>query len=218
MSRTGAVDRAAGDEVHFWDSVLAVVGGPGELQALAVTQNTRMQSGDLFSAIMPRHSRLLADTVAFVWHATPKANGYRVVVLDRADKVVYSQQVTDTTLTSTTGAMKLAAGQLYYWHVESASDAGYRTVEYALFVLSGNERTSTEATLSELRSDLDPDDAAIGQLILASAFEEMGLTYDAHRAYASAISMAPDVQNYKFMFAEFLRRQGLNMEAYAAYR
>ncbi len=218
MKTTGAVDRAAGNDVQVWDSVLAIVGGPGELQALAVVQTSAVQSGSLFSVIMPRHTRLIGDTVAFVWHQSPKANSYKVVIVDARDQVVFFETIADTMLIRDLATLKLMPGSVYYWHVESASDASYRTDEYALYPLAGDERSSTESVISQIAGDLDPEQEAIGQLILASAFEEMGLTYDAHRAYSNAMNMAPDVQNYKRLFAEFLRRQGLNIEAYVAYR
>ncbi len=218
MRTTGSVDRAAGDDVSVWDSVLTMVGGPGELQALAVVQSNAVSNGSVFSVIMPRHTRLLADTVRFEWHRSPKAGSYKLVVTDREDKAVHTTTVSDTFYTASVATMGLKEGQLYYWHVESAADASYRTDEYALYRLSGEERTSSLAMVNEVKADYDADDAAIGQLILGAAFEDMGLYYDARIAYLNAVTMAPDVQNYKRLYADFLRRQGLNMEAYTAYR
>ncbi len=218
MRTTGSVERAVGDDVSVWDSVLNVVGAPGELQALAVVQSSAVSKGEVFSVIMPRHTRLLADTVRFEWHRTPKVSSFKVVVTDRDDKAVYTMTVSDTFYTATTTSMSLKEGQLYYWHVENAADASYRTDEYALYRLTGEERLSSEQLIADVKSEFDSDQAAIGQLILGAAFEDMGLYYDAQRAYKSAVDMAPDIQNYKRMYADFLRRQGLNMEAYAAYR
>jgi hypothetical protein len=218
MRTTGSVERAMGDDVSAWDSLLNIVGAPGELQALAVVQSSAVAKGEVFSVIMPRHTRLLADTVRFEWHRTPKVTTFKVVVTDREDKAVHSVTVSDTFYTATTAAMNLKEGQLYYWHVENSADASYRTDEYALYRLTGEERVSSEQLIADVRSEYDSDEAAIGQLILGAAFEDMGLYYDAQRAYKSAVEMAPDIQNYKRMYADFLRRQGLNMEAYAAYR
>lgn len=218
MRTTGSVERAVGDDVSAWDSILAVVGGPGELQALAVVQSNAVAKGEVFSVIMPRHTRILADTIRFEWHRTPKVKNYRVVVTDREDKAVHTKALTDTSYTAPASALGLKDGQLYYWHVENADDASYKTDEYALYRLTGEERISSEQLIADVRSEYDPDEAAIGQLILGAAFEDMGLYYDAQRAYQNAVTMAPDIENYKRLHADFLRRQGLNMEAYAAYK
>ena len=115
-------------------------------------------------------------------------------------------------------SMKLSAATLYYWHVEGTDDADFHSDEYALWNLSGEERQSAEQTIAEIRSDMSEEDGAIGQLILGAAFEDMGLYADAHASYAKAVRMAPDVQNYKRLYADFLRRQGLNLDAYVAYK
>ena len=218
MRTTGSVDRAAGNDVSFWDSVLNVVGAPGELQALAAKDADAVASGDLLAVIMPRHTRLLDDSVAFVWHKSPKATQYKVVILSRQDAVVHSFVTSDTVYIASVASLGLQMGELYYWHLESASDPGYHTDEYALYALAGDERSTTEALVGDVMAEYDAGEEAIGKLILAAAFEDMGLFYDAHKAYKHAIELAPDIQNYKRLYAEFLQRQGLNSDAYAAYK
>lgn len=217
MRTTGSVERAAGDEVNVWDSIAAHVGGPGELQALAFIANNSVASGDNLAVIMPRSTRLLSDTVTFVWHRTPKASRYRVVISDRRDKVVLNKELTDTTLTVQLKNAGIAEGELYYWHVEDASNASFASDAYGLFILNGQDRTSTEETIRSVKEDFDDEDAAINHLILASAYEDQGLVYDAYNEYGKAVEGAPGVQNYKRMYAEFLKRHALNMEAYQAY-
>lgn len=218
MKTTGSVDRVEGDEVNLADSVLAMVGAPGELQALAVVQNSSIADGTEFNVIMPRHTRLKSDSLRFVWHRSPKVREYKVVVVDASNAVAYSTVCTDTTVTATTSAMGISPGKPYYWHLENSQDPSYRTGEYALYVVPAQERVTIDETVAAIHADMDEDESAIGMIILASAFEDMGLTYDAYRAYTTATALAPDVQNYKRLFAEFLKRQGLNLEAYLAYR
>ena len=218
MRTTGSVERAMGDEVSVWDSVLAVVGGPGELHALAAVEGGAMNQGTNLVIITPRHTRLLSDSVAFLWHRTPKSKNFTLVVKDRSRNTVYSTTTKDTMHMASIASMKLSAATLYYWHVEGTDDADFHSDEYALWNLSGEERQSAEQTIAEIRSDMSEEDGAIGQLILGAAFEDMGLYADAHASYAKAVRMAPDVQNYKRLYADFLRRQGLNLDAYVAYK
>lgn len=218
MRTTGSVERAAGDEVNVWDSIAAHVGGPGELQALAFLSNHSVSSGDQFAVIMPRTTRLLTDSVAFLWHRTPKASKYRVVITDRTDKVVFNRETSDTSMIVNLKDAGMADGQLYYWHAEDATNASYASDWFGLYKLNGQDRMSAEETIRGVKGDFDDEDAAINHLILASAYEDQGLVYDAYGCYGKAVEGAPGVQNYKRMYAEFLKRHSLNMEAYQAYK
>ncbi|MCO6465732.1 MAG: hypothetical protein J5I53_03860 [Bradyrhizobiaceae bacterium] len=218
MRTTGSVERAAGDDVNAWDSILVMVGAPGELQALAALQDDAITSGSELIVRMPRHTRMLADTVTFVWHRSTKPSAYKLVVVDRTNKQVFQTEVRDTQFVSTVSQLGLGRGQLYYWHVESTTDASLRSTEYALYWLDGVEQDNAQAVLQDIRESCSSETEAIGMLIEASAMEDMGLMYEAHKTFASAASVAPDVQNYKRMFAEFLLRRGLTSEAYSVYR
>lgn len=214
MRTTGAVERANGDEVSVVDTVAQAVGGLGEAQHLAMVAYGSISKGRSIIAIMPRHTRLLGDSVAFQWHPSPNATGYRVVVQDRGGATVFERTVTDTMVVVPSAS--IPEGQLCFWHLE-AQGIDLRSDAYGLFRLSGDERRSTEQVIASVRSEVDDDDGAIGSLVLAAAFEDQGLIADAYRAYDRAVRIAPDVQNYKRLFAEFLRRQGLDLDAYAAY-
>lgn len=218
MKTTGAVERAVGDDVSLVDSVLAVVGGPGELRALAVVENSALKSGQHMVVITPRNTRLLSDSVTFIWHGAPQVSSYKIVVTNRSNTVVYTTVVSDTLYTTSISSLKIEPASLYSWRVESASDAAMHSDDFSLWYITGEERQSAEATLAEINDDISEGDQAIGQLIVGAACEEMGLMADAHRAYARAVALAPDVQNYKWMYADFLQRQGLNLDAYLAYR
>ncbi|MDZ4744843.1 MAG: hypothetical protein SGJ05_02445 [bacterium] len=217
MRTTGSVERAAGNEVNIWDSIAAHVGGPGEMQALAFISNEFVASGEQFVVIMPRSTRLLSDTVVFVWHRSPKVNKYRVVITDREEKVVFNKETSDTMMIVNLKEAGVADGQLHYWHAEDAANASYASEAFGLFRLTGQERASAESMIREVKSDFDEEDGAISHLVLASVYEDQGLVYDAYGCYTKAVDAAPGIQNYKRLYAEFLRRQSMNMEAYAAY-
>lgn len=236
MRTTGSVERAAGDELNMQDSarsiarakadsavapargVLSRVGVPGEMLALSQKQEQDVHNGDLLAIVTPTHTRLLGDSVVFIWHRSPKVTTYRVVIIGRDGTAASALESKDTVVVASLAALKLNAGQVYYWHLEDGANASFKSDQYALYLLQGDERRSAEALLADVRSDYDTEDAAIGKLVLAAACEEMGLYQDAHMAYRKAVELAPDVQNYKRMYADFLKRQGLNMDAYAAYQ
>ncbi|MBC8125413.1 MAG: hypothetical protein H7X70_06730 [Candidatus Kapabacteria bacterium] len=217
MRTTGSVERAAGDEVNVADSILRMVGAPGELQALAAIESSQIGSGETFTIVMPRHTRLLNDTVQFMWHRSNKIARYKVVITDRDDKVVAARETTDTALTLVMKDVSVASGGLYYWHVEKSDDASERTQEYGLWLLNGQDKQTAVDLIVAVRGDMEEQSSAIGALVLATAYEDQGLFYDAYRSYLLAMKEAPDVQSYKRLYTEFLLRQSLNLEAYIAY-
>ncbi|MCX6141530.1 MAG: hypothetical protein NTX15_12045 [Candidatus Kapabacteria bacterium] len=218
MRTTGSVERAAGDEVNIADSVLRWVGGPGELQALAAVESSQIGSGEVFTVIMPRHTRLLNDSVTFLWHRSQKISRYKLVIVDRENSVVGTRETTDTTLALSMQGIGIKKGTLYYWHVEQSDDASERTPEYALWMVDGQDRATAEELVGSVMSESGDQGAAITSLVLAAAYEDQGLFYNAYVSYIDAMKNAPDVQNYKRIYAEFLIRQSLNLEAYLAYK
>lgn len=219
MKRTGSVERALGDEVNVWDSIAAAsgVGGPGELQALGMVGSLSMANGTAFVAIMPRHSRLYSDTVTFQWHRSPKVQDYRIVVLDKDDRVVVTRETRDTVMTVNVREAGLKAGQTYQWYVENVAEKSYRTDPYLLWLVEGAEGATIRDVLTEIDNDFDADDA-VACLVRATACEDLGLVYDAWRSYRRAIELASDVKNYKRLYAEFLNRHGLVADAWEVYR
>jgi hypothetical protein len=218
MRTTGSVERAAGDEVDAVDSMLAWVGGPGELRGLAVAESRGIERGESVGIIMPRHTRLLADTVTFLWHPFGGGGRYAVVITDREDRVVLRREVADTTLVLALRSAGVTENALFAWHVERADDAAKRSADQSLWLLGGADRDEALRLIDGVRSEIDPEAVAIGALILAQVYEDRGLMYDAWRSYQAAVTAAPDVQAYKRMFAEFLLRQNCNLEAFVAYQ
>lgn len=218
MRTTGSVERAAGDDVDAIDSLVGWVGGPGELRGLAAVESRGIDRGEVFAIVMPRSTRLLSDTVTFLWHPFKGAKRYAVVIMDRDDKVVARRETADTSLTLVLGPLGIKEGALYAWHVEQTDDAAKHSSDQSMWLLGGADRDAVVRLVGDVRSEIGDEAEAIGALILAQVYEDTGLVYDAWRSYRAAMEAAPDITNYKRMFAEFLLRQNCPLEAYAAYQ
>ncbi|GMV52500.1 MAG: hypothetical protein IAE64_00890 [Flavobacteriales bacterium] len=218
MQTTGSVERAAGDDVNAVDSILSIVGAPGELTALAAVQDREISSGSLLCVIMPRNTRLITDTLQMWWHRAPSCGSYRVVVSDTKDRTIIDRVVTDTASRLSVTQAGFVPGAVYYWHVEDSANPGFRSDEYALYLAPKDEADQITAAIEDVRNECGSDQSAISEVVQASVFESMGLVYNAYIAFERATVLAPGVQNYKRLFAEFLCRQGLNSEAFLIYR
>jgi hypothetical protein len=74
--------------------------------------------------------------------------------------------------------------------------------------MSKADRERIKPTISEATGSLK-EDTALDKLLLAGAFEQNKLLIDAITAYQDAIKLAPDVDNYKELYKDFLTRNGL---------
>ncbi len=217
MKTTGSVERAAGDDVNAVDTVLRVVGAPGEVQALADLSSAKIEREGRLAVVMPRTTRLLSDTVTFTWRRTPKWDSYRLVILNRANAAVVTRETGDTAITLPLASLGIAPGELYSWRVEAKTQPSERTAEYGLWLLDGADEQQTRGLLDEIASGQDDPASAISLMIRAAAQEDLGLIYDAYNSYRRVVQLEPEVQSYRRAFAEFLVRQTLTIEAYSVY-
>ncbi len=217
MKTTGAVNRAGGDDVDALDSALKIVGAPGELRGLAFAENKNLSDGKSVGIIMPRSTRLLSDTVRFLWHPVGSGKRYAVVVTDQADNVVMRKETSDTVLVVPLTGSGMRAGRWYSWHLEVPSQSSLQSSEYIIWILDGAERAEVAALVADIQQEHDPASEAVGHLVLAQAFEDYGCVYEAYESYLRALRAAPSVQGYKRLFAAFLLRQNCNLDAYTAY-
>ena len=74
--------------------------------------------------------------------------------------------------------------------------------------MSKADRERIKSTINEATGSLK-DETALDKLLLAGAFEQNKLLIDAITAYQDAIRLAPDVDNYKEQYQDFLVRNGL---------
>ena len=217
MKTTGSVERAAGDDVDAVDTVLRVVGAPGEVQALAAISSSKIERDGRVAIVMPRTTRLLSDSVTFVWRRTPKWKSYRLVITDRANTVIVNIETADTTMTLGLLAQGIKPGELYAWRIEASSQPSERTPEYSLWILNGSARRDAEALLDDVSSSQDNPESAIAMLIRAAVCEDLGLVYDAYRLYMGVVQAEPEIASYRRACAEFLLRHSLTIEAYNMY-
>jgi hypothetical protein len=66
--------------------------------------------------------------------------------------------------------------------------------------------------LKTLRDEQNAQPTALDKLMLASFYEQNGLTYRAMTAYKEAATLGSDVEIFNDSYREFLRRTGVDYE------
>lgn len=79
---------------------------------------------------------------------------------------------------------------------------------YMIKRLSAADKARINAQMKEI-DEVAKDTSALNQLILAGFFEQNKLFIDAGTAYLKAVELAPDVQQYKDNYNNFLIRNGI---------
>ncbi|NQW29714.1 MAG: hypothetical protein HQ472_04300 [Ignavibacteria bacterium] len=216
MRTTGAVERAVGDEVSVADSALKMVGAPDELFGLALVQKSDIANGSTSMIFMPRNARVLPGPLQFMWYKVKGAGLYTLEIRDRLNNVVVSKKIADTIFVTSNTELKLQAASLYYWTVTADNVPDKPSDETAVYVVDDAHAKDVSTIAADIRSDFEDGDQAVMHLVLASMYEEYGLTNSAHEEYQSAMKTSPNVWNYKTLYSEFLKRHGLPFAAYTA--
>jgi hypothetical protein len=92
--------------------------------------------------------------------------------------------------------------------VTSKSDPNKVSDKYTLKRVSKADKERIKSALSEIASQTS-EQTALNKLVLAGFYEQNNLLIDAGTAYLEAIKLAPDVQEYKEAYADFVNRNGL---------
>jgi len=92
--------------------------------------------------------------------------------------------------------------------VTPKSDPAKVSKKFTLRRLSKADKERIKNLLAEI-SDQVTEETALNKLLLAGFYEQNGLLIDASTAYLQAIALAPDVQEYKDAYNDFIIQNGL---------
>ncbi|MDN5203543.1 hypothetical protein QQ008_19300 [Fulvivirgaceae bacterium BMA10] len=103
---------------------------------------------------------------------------------------------------------KFVHEELVIVDIQLKGDGRIRSGEYGVKRLTGEKELSVRKGLRELKGDITKRNA-MSELLLASFYEDNHLLADALTHYESAITMAPQVDEFKMIYEQFIKRTGL---------
>ncbi|TAE24465.1 MAG: hypothetical protein EAZ92_13270 [Candidatus Kapaibacterium sp.] len=165
--------------------------------------------------ISPRTTKTIDDEMTFTWSGSVdgnKAPQYLFTITDASQNVRFKRELTETQVSVNLKALGLEKDRCYYWSVTQVG-ANAPTVEsYCIYMVNEAEMASLNGQLKTLRDEQNAQPTALDKLMLASFYEQNGLTYRAMSAYKDASTLGGDVEIFSDSYREFLRRTGVDYE------
>lgn len=153
----------------------------------------------------------LEPNVSVAWNAEGTEAPYTIVITntfgDELQKVVSQEPVLKINLTD----KAFAAEENLVIVVSAKGGIKRKSNDYVLKPITKTEKAKIETQYKEVQAQLGAP-SALNQLILAGFFEQSGLLVDASNAYQEAIRLAPDVQDFKDDYHNFLVRHNMKSE------
>lgn len=166
---------------------------------------------------LPRKTSLMDSIVTFNWITDKRAkeaaqqSGYVFEISNRMGTPIYTKETKDTFVVINLERLNLKHGEHYYWRVNLKENMNANEEDAQPFTLLDN---STRRSIQhDLKAFNEEEPSPLNKIMLARYFESKDLIMDAMKAYQEAIKMAPDVVEYRELYAMFLDRHEMNFLA-----
>ena len=152
----------------------------------------------------PRAVYLMDDTISLEWYG--EEDSYTLHIRDKNNNELYEAETDKTSAVLNLDVLDIEKGASYYWFVSSGDK---KSSEFIFYRMSEDELTPINQTLDMVSKKR----SAIENIILASYFDKLNLVFAARDAYLAALEQAPDVDEYQYLYCDFLYRAGMFDEA-----
>ncbi|MGA7720381.1 MAG: hypothetical protein WCA84_04315 [Ignavibacteriaceae bacterium] len=160
----------------------------------------------------PPNTNILDPIVTFTWFAD-KDNSYTFRLTDISGNVLYSSEITDTSITLNLQQLDLSRDNSYKWFVKDNKRENAITDTCRFYWLSQTAADSIKKSVGKLLVDFNEYDHSIKQTLLASFYSRNKLYIDMLQAYERAMVLAPENDIFKKLYLEALNNLGLDRMA-----
>ncbi len=133
---------------------------------------------------------------------------YVVQIRNMFDEVVFSSETKETGMKIELSEEFFTSQRLVILNVLLKDNDEAQSGDIGIRLLGGEEAQGIKNELSSISAELNSE-SALNQLLLASFYEKHSLILDAIACYEKAIRLAPEVEDFKSMYIEFLIRNNL---------
>jgi hypothetical protein len=160
----------------------------------------------------PPNTNILDPIITFIWFAD-KNNSYTFRLTDISGNVLYSSEITDTSITLNLQQLNLSRDNNYKWFVKDNKRVDAITDTCRFYWLPQTTADSIKKSVGKLLVDFNEYDHSIKQTLLASFYSKNKLYIDMLQAYERAMVLAPENETYKKLYLEALNNLGLERMA-----
>jgi hypothetical protein len=146
------------------------------------------------------------------WAPVANAGGYVVTIQDMFDTIVWQKETIDTTLAVDFNELKgLANTRTGIIKVGTKARGMKNAIGYPIKLLPELEATKLKQELDEYSKQNNQGDQStpLNDLVQGYFFESAGLNLNALASFRAAMIKAPEVEDYKLQYQDYLMRTGL---------
>lgn len=157
---------------------------------------------------LPETTKITGTSGSVQWFPKIDATSYNVSIFNLYEESVFSQNTNDKFIAIDFSTLGLNPGQVYKMKITDANDPSKNSGFVSLQVPTRSEMAKYETDLGMLKSEV-PANSAIGDMVIATYFEEQELFLNAIPYYESAIEKEPNIVEYQNAYNMFLFKIGL---------
>ena len=157
---------------------------------------------------LPETTKIAGTTGEIQWFPKATVNSYNVKIVDLYEEALFSETTSEKTIAIDFSSIGMNPGQIYKMQVADANNPESNSGFISLQVPTRSEMAKYETDLKMLRSEV-PENSAIGDMVIATYFEEQELFLNAIPYYESAIEKEPNIVEFQDAYNMFLFKIGL---------
>jgi hypothetical protein len=176
---------------------------------MQVTGAVERSAGGIIQLLLPNSGSVFGNHLPLSWSTTEGNGPYLVTVKNVYDEEIAQKETADGQIVLDLQEPSLQDQKLLIVHVKAKGNEHLRSGDYGIKPLTPEEKSNVTNDLQPLML-LANEETLMGQLLLASFFEEHNLLIDAINHYEKALAKAPDTNGVDVLYKNFLMRNGLN--------
>jgi hypothetical protein len=157
---------------------------------------------------LPETTKIAGTEGSVQWFPKSTIADFDVKIFDPYEETVFSKTTEKQTLSINFSELALNPGQVYKMKVSDAAKPELNSGFISLQVPTRSEMAKYETDINMLKSEV-PANSAIGDMVIATYFEEQELFLNAIPFYESAIEKEPNIVEFQDAYNMFLFKIGL---------
>jgi len=222
--RTPGITRITDLETHLANSkstiaskyanyILAKINDEGDNRSyrakMKATGAVERSSSTAISAMLPSSVDILNPSAVIRWNSVGEKSNYIITIKNIFDEELISAETNKPYIQINLDDENLANEDLIILNIKVKDSPDLFSPDYGIERLSEERKADVIATLSQLKAEVSGD-TPLGKLVFASFFEDNSLILDALTQYEEIMEQAPEVEDFKMLYGEFLIRNGLS--------
>jgi hypothetical protein len=178
-------------------------------QNLNVTGAVERGSETIIPVFLPKITDVYGSELLVTWKSMDNINDYIITVRNKMDQTIFQKTVTGSRFVLQLDGNAFTQESMFILNVQVKNQDVFTSRDFGIRRVEGTYRDTIKQQYSNLLQTVDTENTTLGQLLIASFFEEHQLTADALSYYESAVKTSPDPIGFAVLYDSFLARNGL---------